>query len=114
VINWGSSHLAVSNQSPNGPKKKKKATSSAIRRILREHPKLKERLRTMDGMRGLAREEALEESVGISRRGELGEVAGDDDDGMVELAEAIEGAVRGNRDEGLLGLDWSTELPELE
>jgi zinc finger HIT domain-containing protein 3 len=88
---------------------KKKATSSAIRTILREHPKLKDTLRTMDGMRGPAREEALQASLGISTRG-----VGGVDDGMSELASAIERAVRGNRD-GLLGLDWSVDdCPERE
>lgn len=73
-------------------------------------------------MRGSAREEALQASLGISTRGEvdprLGLGGGDDDDGgMRELAEAIECAVRGrgNRD-GLLGLDWrvSVDCPERE
>lgn len=54
-------------------------------------------------MRGSTREEALQETLGICRRGD-----GDGDDGMRELAEAIERAVRGNRD-GLVGLDWSPE-----
>ncbi|KAI0275625.1 hypothetical protein BGY98DRAFT_1114060 [Russula aff. rugulosa BPL654] len=81
-------------------------TSSAIRTILREHPKLKDTLRTIDGLRGSAREEALQASIGISTRG-------DDDDGMGELAREIQGAVRGNRD-GLLGLDWSVLCPEKE
>lgn len=58
-------------------------------------------------MRGSAREEALQASLGISRHGD-GEV-----DGMSELASAIESAVRGNRDgNGLLGLDWSVNCPE--
>lgn len=80
----------------------KKATSSAIRTILREHPKLKDTLRKIDGLRGSAREEAVQTSLGISMRG------GDsDDDAMGKLAEAIECSVRGNRDG--LGLDWSPE-----
>jgi zinc finger HIT domain-containing protein 3 len=71
--------------------------------------RLKETLRRIDGLRGSAREEALQASLGIGRSG--GE---DDDDGaMRDLAEAIESAVRGNRD-GVLGLDWSVRFPERE
>jgi hypothetical protein len=97
------------------------ATSSAIRTILREHPKLKDTLRTIDGLRGSAREEALHARLGISTRGGIGNcgLGGDadgDDDGMGELASAIERGVRekrGNRD-GVLGLDWSVDDPERE
>jgi len=85
------------------------ATSSAIRTILREHPKLKDTLRTIDGLRGSAREEALQASLGISTRGGYSGLSGDGAIG--ELAEAIESAVRGNRD--VLGLDWSID-PERE
>ena len=108
-------HLAVSNQIPNLFEKKiiKKATSSAIRTILREHPKLKDTLRTIDGLRGSAREEALQASIGISTLGDYDDGDDDDYDGMGELAREIEGAVRGNRD-GLLGLDWSVLCPEKE
>jgi hypothetical protein len=86
------------------------ATSSAIRTILGEHPKLKDTLRTIDGLRGSAREEALHTSLGISMRGERG---GDE---MRKLAEAIESTVRGNRGsrDGVLGLDWSVDYPERE
>ncbi|KAN0116357.1 hypothetical protein V8E52_005976 [Russula decolorans] len=89
------------------------ATSSAIRTVLREHPKLKDALRTIDGLRGSAREEALHARLGISTRGGMGIPGLGGDDGMSELASAIEGAVRGSRD-GLLGLDWSAEYPERE
>jgi hypothetical protein len=61
---------------------------------------VKETLRMIDGLRGSAREEALHASLGIGTRG------GVSDDAMGELAEAIERAVRGNRD-AVLGLDWS-------
>jgi hypothetical protein len=74
---------------------------------------LKETLRRIDELRGSAREEALQASVGIGRS--LGEVSGLGDGGgaMRDLAEAIETAVRGNRD-GVLGLDWSGGCPERE
>ncbi|KAF8494616.1 hypothetical protein F5888DRAFT_1795074 [Russula emetica] len=88
------------------------ATSSAIRTILREHPKLKDTLRTIDGLRGSAREEALQARLGISMRGGVASGFGGDD-GMGELAESIESAVRGNRD-GVIGLDWSGDYPEWE
>ena len=76
---------------------------------------MKDTLRTIDGLRGSAREEALHASLGISTRG--GEDSGlrEDDGtmGMSELASAVEVAVRGNRD-GVLGLDWSVDSPERE
>jgi len=87
------------------------ATSPAIREILREHTALKETLRRIDGMRGSAREEALQASLGIGQRGE--DVGSGGDDGMRELAEAIERAVRcGGL--GALGLDWTEDWPEKE
>jgi hypothetical protein len=56
-------------------------------------------------MRGSTREEALQASLGLScTRG---------DEGMRELAEAIERATGGNRD-GLRGLDWTGDGPERE
>jgi hypothetical protein len=54
------------------------------------------------------REEALQARLGICLgRGDEGH------EGMRELAEAIERAVRGNRD-GSLGLDWTVDGPERE
>jgi hypothetical protein len=88
------------------------ATSPAIRAVLSDHPGLKDTLRMIDGLRGSAREEALQTSLGIRPRGEVSG-SGGDDDGMGELAEAIEIAVRGNRD-GVLGLDWGEDCPERE
>jgi len=81
---------------------------------LREHPKLKDTLRTIDELRGSAREEALHAQLGISTRGGMG-IAGLGD-GMSELASAIESAARGNRAnrDGLLGLDWGVDYPERE
>ena len=59
-------------------------------------------------MRGSAREEALQASLGIGQQGE--DVGPGGDDGMRELAEEIERAVRC----GGLGLDWSEICPEKE
>jgi len=83
---------------------------------------LKEVLRTIDGLEGSAREEALHASLGISRSdvrwdadgcrsGRRGEemVRFSEErevrEAMRGLAESIEAAVRGSR-EGILGLDW--------
>jgi len=95
------------------------ATSPAVRAALEANPKLKEVLRTIDGLEGSAREEALQASLGISRSdvrwddgsrssGKGGEIVSEGEvrEAMRGLAEAIEAAVRGSR-EGILGLDWS-------
>ena len=101
---------------------KNKATSPAVRAALTANPGLKEVLRTIDGLRGSEREEALQAALGVSRRdvgrgsagagagegGEIGSVVGIGEEERHEmrgLAEAIEAAVRRSR-EGLLGLDW--------
>ena len=98
------------------------ATSPAVRAALTTHPRLKEVLRTIDGLRGTEREEALQLALGLSRR-DVGSGSGrgrgreidseieesgigeGERHGMRGLAEAIEAAVRASRD-GLLGLDW--------
>ena len=83
--------------------------------MLREHPELKETVRKIDGLRGSAREEALQASLGLWKGGEVPGLGGDDEDAMRELAEAIESAVRGKRDgDGVLGLDWSRDCLERE
>ncbi len=85
-----------------------------MRAALEGHPGLKELLRAIDRLRGPAREEALQASLGVSRSqvngrdtenaeqilriGEEGRRA------MRDLAGATERAVRGN--EAILGLDW--------
>ena len=94
------------------------ATSPAVRAALTTHPRLKEVLRTIDGLRGTEREEALQLALGLSRRdvgsGREREIDSEIEEsgigegerhGMRGLAEAIEAAVRASRD-GLLGLDW--------
>ncbi|KAI9447161.1 hypothetical protein F5148DRAFT_1252331 [Russula earlei] len=72
------------------------ATSPAVRAALEGHPRMKEVLRTMDGLSGSAREEALQASLGIW--GDGGVVALEEEvrDAMRGLAEAIDGAVRGS------------------
>ncbi|KAH9961534.1 hypothetical protein BC827DRAFT_1131452, partial [Russula dissimulans] len=89
------------------------ATSPAVRTALETHPELKEVLRTIDGLRGSAREEALQAGLGISRgdgdggrsgrRGRI-EIVSERREAMRGLAEAVEAAVRGSRER--LGLDW--------
>jgi hypothetical protein len=91
------------------------------------HPGLKEVLRTIDELRGSGREEALQAALGVSGR-EVGErergidsevVVGSGRIGEGEryamrgLAEAIEEAVRPSRD-GLLGLSWEENGPDME
>ncbi|KAA1471853.1 hypothetical protein DENSPDRAFT_895341 [Dentipellis sp. KUC8613] len=96
------------------------ATSQAIRRALATHPRLKEVLRHIDSLRGTQREQALQHALGVSKadampdgslaereRGVSGLTVGDDDrKALRALAEAVEAAVRGGR-EDILGLDWS-------
>ncbi|KAG6902106.1 hypothetical protein C0995_004286 [Termitomyces sp. Mi166 len=87
------------------------ATSPSIRKILAAHPNLKTLLTSIDSLRGNDRERALQRALGVSAvdikdistraPGELGE----DRLALRELAEAVEGAVRGGKD-GALGLDW--------
>jgi hypothetical protein len=98
------------------------ATAPAVRAALTTHPRLKEVLRTIDGLRGTEREEALQLALGLSRRGqgrggeivseiEEGGIGEGERHGMRGLVEAIEAAVRANRDGLLLGLDWE-HFPE--
>jgi hypothetical protein len=86
-----------------------------VRAALEGHPGLKELLRSIDKLRGPAREEALQVSLGVSRSlvngRDVEQIHGfgegeEDRRAMRELAEATEAAVRGNR-EATLGLDWS-------
>lgn len=91
-----------------------------MREALRAHPRLKEVLRTIDGLRGSEREEALQLALGVSRRDvgggveivpEIGEGIGEGErQAMRGLAEAIEAACR--EGEGTLGLDWELDYPE--
>ncbi|KAF8069983.1 hypothetical protein FPV67DRAFT_1753897 [Lyophyllum atratum] len=88
------------------------ATSRSIRKTLATHPNLKTLLTSIDSLRGNDREHALQRALGvgapdikdISARGELS----DDVLALRELAEAIEGAVRGGQ-ETALGLDWDAD-----
>ncbi|KAI0301044.1 hypothetical protein B0F90DRAFT_1629110 [Multifurca ochricompacta] len=83
------------------------ATSPAVRAALTTHPILKDMLRSIDKLRGGAREEAIEASLGVSRSDLKRMRIGDDERrAMRELTEAIERAVRGEQQEGALGLDW--------
>ncbi|TBU48127.1 hypothetical protein BD309DRAFT_950354 [Dichomitus squalens] len=86
------------------------ATSPAIRRILGSNPRLRETLISIDKLRGEDREMALEEALGIggSRNNaltSLGTATEEDRKVLRELAEAVEGAVRGGKQD-MLGLDW--------
>ncbi|KAI0030347.1 hypothetical protein K488DRAFT_54431 [Vararia minispora EC-137] len=92
------------------------ATSPRIREILAAHPQLKDILRTIESLRGAAREEALQRGLGVavgdstsrtpqSRTEDNGFAFMDesDQDTLRKLAEAVEAAVRGDQ---TLGLDW--------
>jgi len=93
------------------------ATSPAVRAALEGHPELKELLRSIDKLRGPAREEALQATLGVARSQRdaenaeqifrVGEVRIGEEErkAMRELAEATEAAVRGNQG-AILGLDW--------
>jgi hypothetical protein len=87
------------------------ATSHAVRAALTGRPKLKDTLQSIDRLRGPAREEALQACLGVSRSDVTSSVGGgirvgeEEKEAMGELAEAIEAAVRGNREDAL-GLDW--------
>ncbi|KAI9453774.1 hypothetical protein BJY52DRAFT_799063 [Lactarius psammicola] len=97
------------------------ATSPAVRAALEGHPGLKELLRAIDRLRGPAREEALQASLGVSgsqvngRDAENAEqiygvrIGEEERRAMRELAEASERAVRGN--DPILGLDWGSLGP---
>lgn len=84
------------------------ATSPAIRRVIASNPRLREILRTIDALRGEEREAALHEALGIGESRVkllLGRESEEDRAALRDLAEAVEGAVRGGK-QGLLGLDW--------
>lgn len=90
------------------------ATSAAVRRALAAHPKLADFLRSIDSLRGEDREDALQRALGISSADEHarnqppnrpGRHQEEDVRAMRDLAEAIEAAVRGGK-EDVLGLDW--------
>ncbi|KAI0663375.1 hypothetical protein C8Q70DRAFT_949382 [Cubamyces menziesii] len=84
------------------------ATSPAIRRVLAANPRLRDILKSIDSLRGEERELALHEALGVGdSRGKvlLGQESEEDQRALRDLAEAIEGAVRGGK-QGVLGLDW--------
>lgn len=83
------------------------ATSPSIRRILAANPRLPEILRSIDTLRGGDREEALKQALGVGehRHTAVGLMAEDDQATLRQLAEAIEAAVRGGK-ENILGLNW--------
>lgn len=88
------------------------ATSPAIRKALAANPRLPEVLSSIDRLRGEDREEALQRALGVSasdaNRSQRGvPLAQSDEDvkALRDLAEAIELAVRGGKQDAL-GLDW--------
>jgi hypothetical protein len=78
-----------------------------VREALRAHPKLKDLLRTIDGLRGAEREEALQLALEVG--GDEIEEGIDESErlGMRGLAQAIEAACREGEGSGTqLGLVW--------
>ncbi|KAF9818134.1 hypothetical protein IEO21_02976 [Rhodonia placenta] len=82
------------------------ATSPAIRRALVSNPQLPTLLRSLDRLRGPEREEALERALGIAPADRQAPAQPEEDTRALRvLAEAVEAAVRGGKQD-VLGLDW--------
>ena len=88
------------------------ATSPAVRKILAEHKNLPELLTSIDKLRGLERQEALQRALGVTAPEIEDQLTRSQPSEEVlalrALAEAIEGAVRGGN-ESTLGLNWGTD-----
>ena len=86
------------------------ATSPTVRSLLTSNPDLRAFLTTIDNLRGTEREEALQRALGVDSKHLRNNHAEMEQDtrafGM--LAEAIETAVRGGK-EDMLGLDWDDQ-----
>lgn len=88
-----------------------KATSSAVRRVLEDNPRLRDMLRSIDQLRGDDRQEAIQRALGVSSSdvkppGLVSPEQNNEDVlALRTLAEAIEVAVRGGKEDAL-GLDW--------
>lgn len=85
------------------------ATSPTIRQVLNSHPNLPGLLTSIDNLRGPDRDFALQRALGVTAN-DLTDLSGpteltDDVLALRALAEAVEGAVRGDN-RGALGLDW--------
>ena len=83
-----------------------------MRKALAANPRLPEVLRSIDQLRGEEREDALQRALGISAAdahpsSRAGPAVQPEEDvkALRELAEAIEAAVRGGKQDAL-GLDW--------
>ncbi|RXW25044.1 hypothetical protein EST38_g805 [Candolleomyces aberdarensis] len=85
------------------------ATSPAVRGILETRKNLPELLKSIDNLRGSAREEALQKALGVTPPDVdaqfLPKELDEDVLALRELAESIEAAVRGDN-KNALGLDW--------
>lgn len=94
------------------------ATSPTIRQVLEAFPQLPSLLTNIDTLRGAERERAIQTALGVTNA-QIQEQAnavntlnahgvnelGEDIIALRALAEAVEGAVRGDKT-GALGLDW--------
>ena len=82
------------------------ATSRPLRATIAAHPQLRDILRTIDGLHGREREEALERALGVAPGRALDKQYPDEaTQALRQLAEAVEAAVRGSQKDAL-GLDW--------
>jgi hypothetical protein len=86
------------------------ATSAAVRHALESNPLLPELLTSIDKLRGPEREDALQRALGVDAKQLKNDLLGpqelsDDTRALRQLAEAVEAAVRGGK-EDVLGLDW--------
>jgi hypothetical protein len=91
------------------------ATSAAVRRAFSEHPNLKPLLRSIDSLRGIERETALQRVLGVSQTDHHGDssidrlgIGEEDIEAAQQLSSVIEAAVRGDRPSAL-GLDLNGE-----
>jgi zinc finger HIT domain-containing protein 3 len=83
-----------------------------VRRALAANPRLPELLRSVDQLRGEEREDALQHALGVSSsdtrvsvRADSADQSDEDVKALRSLAEAIEAAVRGGKQD-TLGLEW--------
>lgn len=91
------------------------ATSPAVRKALAANTRLPELLHSIDQLRGRDREDALQRALGVSASdantssrhnlANLGPQPDEDVKALRDLAEAVEAAVRGGKQDAL-GLDW--------
>ncbi|KAF9267666.1 hypothetical protein L218DRAFT_639188 [Marasmius fiardii PR-910] len=84
------------------------ATSEEVRKILQNHPNLRNVLKSIDSLKGPKRDSALQHALGVQAPSIGSDTKVDLDEEVLALrafAEAIETAIRGEKPSAL-GLDW--------